>query len=61
MASDHEEIERVKAELHWALKSAVESPEERDDAIGAAIDHIRELTLRDAEALMLAEFTRRGL
>jgi hypothetical protein len=42
------------AEIHWAIQTAIESPAERADAIAACVAQLRELALRDAEALMLA-------
>lgn len=46
--------DKVKAELHWQLSTAIESPAERGDAIQAFIESARLLAMLDAEALMEA-------
>jgi hypothetical protein len=48
------EEDRLVAELHWQISTAIEDPAQRADAIQAAIATIRELALRDAQALVKA-------
>jgi hypothetical protein len=54
MANDAFNPDETKAELAWAIQTAIESPAERAGAIDAQIEGARELYLYDAENLVLA-------
>jgi len=61
MANDASDVDKLKAEIHWALQTAIESPAERAEAIGAVVEQMRELCMRDAHDLIVGELQRNGL
>lgn len=61
MAKDAFNPDNAKADLHWAIQTAIESPADRAEAIEAQIEGQRELYLYDAESLVLAILRQHGL
>lgn len=54
MKNDEGFLNDLKGALHHALERAIETddPDERNEAIGAAIEEMRELNARDSELLV---------
>lgn len=54
MENDGRVLDELKGSLHYSLERAIETedPQERRDALGAAIEEMRELNVRDAGELV---------
>jgi hypothetical protein len=55
------ERDRLRAEIEWALSTAIESPAERADAVACVVENLRLLCLSDASQLLWDVLKTKGL